>query len=147
MAEKDIILTTEESAGSIKISNDVITVIAGQALNEIKGVHMAVSVAEGFVDKLVKKSTQRGIRICLNDDEKTADIDVHVNIDYGVNIPDISWTIQESVKKNIETMTDISINKVNVFVDGVTIEKEPKLPKTKKVKQESDDVMADNKEN
>lgn len=135
MAEKDIIIGTQENAGEIKISNDVVVVIASQALNEIKGVHLAASAAEGIVDKLVKKTTQRGIRIYINEEEKNADMDVHISIDYGKNIPEICWTVQDAVKKNVESMTDLSIGKVNVFVDGVTVEKEPKLPKVKKVKE------------
>lgn len=55
MAEKDIIIGTHDNAGEIKISNDVVVVIASQALNEIKGVHLAASAAEGLVDKLVKR--------------------------------------------------------------------------------------------
>ncbi len=137
MAEKDIIFATEESAGEIKISNEAILIIAAQALCDIKGIHLAVSAAEGIVDKLVKKPSQRGIRIYLDDDAKKADIDVHISIDYGMNIPEVSWTVQESVKRNVETMTSISVDKVNVFVDGVTIEKEPKPPKAKKIKAES----------
>lgn len=139
MAEKDITFETEESQGAIKISNEVVLIIAAQALNDIKGIHLAASAAEGFVDKLVKKPAQRGVRIYLDDEAKEVDIDVHINIDYGMNIPEISWTIQEAVKKNVETMTDISVKKVNVFVDGVSIEKEPKTPKVKRTKQAAED--------
>ncbi len=139
MAEKDITFETEENPGAIKIANEVVLIIAAQALNDIKGIHLAASAAEGFVDKLVKKPAQRGVRIYLNDEAKEVDIDVHINIDYGMNIPEVSWTIQEAVKKNVETMTDISVNKINVFVDSVFLEKEPKAPKPKRFKQQSED--------
>ena len=139
MSEKDIVLETQENSGEIKISNDVITAIAAQALAEIKGVQMAATVAEGFVDKLVKKNSQRGVKIYLDEATKNADVDVHIVIAYGVNIPEISWKVQEAVKKNVEAMTDISVQKVNVFVDNVTIEKEPKPQKPKKVKEEKID--------
>ncbi len=139
MSEKDIILETQENSGEIKISNDVITSIAAQALAEIKGVQIALSAAEGIVDKLVKKNSQRGVKIYLDETTKNADVDVHIVIAYGVNIPEISWKVQESVKKNVESMTDITVNKVNVFVDNVTIEKEPKPQKPKKVKEEKID--------
>ncbi len=136
MSEKDIILETQENSGEIKISNDVITAIAAQALAEIKGVSMAQTAAEGFVDKLVKKNSQRGVKIYMDEGTKNADIDVHIMIAYGINIPEISWKVQDAVKKNVEAMTDISVNKVNVFVDNVSIEKEPKPQKPKKVKEE-----------
>ncbi len=137
MAEKDIILETQENSGEIKIANDVITAIAAQAITEIKGVSMATSVAEGFVEMLVKKSSQKSVKIYLDEETKKADIDVHVTVAYGINIPEISWTIQDAVKKNIESMTDITIDKVNVFVDSVSIEKEPKAPKIKKTKEDA----------
>ena len=136
MSEKDIILETQENSGEIKISNEVITAIAAQALAEIKGVSMAQTAAEGFVDKLVKKNSQRGVKIYMDEGTKNADIDVHIMIAYGINIPEISWKVQDAVKKNVEAMTDISVNKVNVFVDNVSIEKEPKPIKPKKVKEE-----------
>ena len=139
MSEKDIVLEIQENSGEIKISNDVITAIAAQALAEIKGVQMAATVAEGLVDKLVKKNSQRGVKIYLDEATKNADVDVHIVIAYGVNIPEISWKVQEAVKKNVEAMTDISVQKVNVFVDNVTIEKEPKPQKPKKVKEEKTD--------
>ncbi len=136
MAEKDIVFETDTVSGEVKISNEVLVTIAAQALNEIKGIQLATSVAEGFVDKLVKKNTSKGVRIYLNDEVKEADLDIHISIEYGINIPEVSWHIQDAVKKNVETMTDVKVNKVNVFVDGVTVEKEPKVPLIKRVKQE-----------
>lgn len=134
MAEKDIILETNENTGEIKIANEVILSIAAQALNEIKGVSVTGSVADSFMDKLVKKAATGGMKVYLNEEEKRVDLDVHVSICYGLNIPEISWAIQEAVKKNVEAMTDIHVDKINVFVDGVILEKEPKPEKIKKTK-------------
>ena len=48
MAEKDITFETEENPGAIKIANEVVLIIAAQALNDIKGIHLAASAAEGL---------------------------------------------------------------------------------------------------
>lgn len=150
MAEKDIILENSEGAGEIKIANDVIVSIATQALYEIKGISLGAASADSFVDKLVKKATTSGVKIYLNEEQKLVDLDVHVSILYGMNIPEISWKIQEAVKKNVEAMTDINVCKVNVFVDGVILEKEPKAEKPKKQKSvkkevnDKEDVGEDN---
>ncbi|MBQ4086917.1 MAG: Asp23/Gls24 family envelope stress response protein [Clostridia bacterium] len=133
MAEKDFILENSEGAGEIKIANDVIVSIAAQALSEIKGIALG-TVADSFVEKLVKKAATGGVKIYADDETKSVDMDVHVSIQYGINIPEISWKIQEAVKQNVEMMTDISVRQVNVFVDGVIIEKEPKPEKVKKQK-------------
>ena len=78
------------------------------------------------------------MKIYLSEEEKVVDLDVHIALNYGVNIPEISWKIQDAVKKNVEAMTDITVNKVNVFVDGLVIEKEPKPIKPKKEKKAKD---------
>ncbi len=140
MAEKDILLESEENTGAIKISNDVILIIATQALTEVKGIHIASNAAEGIVDKLVKKPAQRGAKVYLNEEDKKVDIDIHISIDYGVNIPEVSWAIQEAIKRNVENMTDITVEKVNVFVDGVTLEKEPKPPKVKRAAKQEENL-------
>ena len=127
MAEKDIMIEAKES-GEIKIATEVISAIATQAISQIKGVSSAGSVVDGFVDLLVKKAPTKGVKIVM-DEEKNADVDVHIAVDYGMNIMDASWEIQEAVKRDIESMTDISVKKINVYVDGVTILKEPKPEK------------------
>ena len=125
---KDIIFETNEN-GAIKIANEVVMAIASQALEEIKGVSVAVSIADGIVDKLRKKASGKGINIYTDEETGLTDIDVHVNVEYGLNVLEISWAVQEAVKKNITSMTDVKVGKINVFVDGVTVEKEPKAKK------------------
>ena len=148
MAEKDIILASNESAGEIKIANEVILSIAAQALQGIQGVALYSSIADSFMDKLVKKATTGGVKAYLSEEEKQVDLDVHVSIQYGTNIHEISWKIQEAVKKNVEAMTDIDVNKVNVFVDNVILEKEPKPAKQKKTRpaKKADAQPAENTE-
>ncbi len=125
---KDIIFETNEN-GAIKIANEVVMAIAVQALEDIKGVSVAVSIADGIVDKLRKKASGKGINIYTDEETGLTDIDVHVNVEYGLNVLEISWAIQEAVKKNITSMTDVKLGKINVFVDGLTVEKEPKVKK------------------
>ncbi len=125
---KDIIFETNEN-GAIKIANEVVMAIASQALEEIKGVSVAVSIADGIVDKLRKKASGKGINIYTDEETGLTDIDVHVNVEYGMNVLEVSWAVQEAVKKNITSMTDVKVGKINVFVDGVTVEKEPKAKK------------------
>ena len=135
MADKDIIFETQEN-GKIMIANEVVMSIAAQALEDIKGVSVVTSIAEGIVDKIIKKNTARGISIYTDEETGLTDIDVHVNVDYGINVLEISWSVQEAVKKNITAMTDVKVGNVNVFVDGLTVEKEPKVKKEKEAKKE-----------
>ena len=131
MADREITFETADNNGSIKIANEVVMTIASQAVSEIKGVSVASTFAEGIVDIIVKKNTQRGIRVSTDDETGRTDIDVHINVSYGLKILEVSWAVQEAVKKNITMMTDVKLGKVNVYVDGVMVEKEPKAEKTK----------------
>lgn len=144
MSEVINITLQNEEIGEVKISEEVISVVAGIAVAEIEGVSVANSIAEGIVEKFVKKNYGRGIKVTLADE--TADIDVHVNVDYGIKIPDAAFSLQENVKKSIETFTDIAVNKVNVFVDGINMEEESKTKKTSKKsakeKEEEDELTS-----
>ncbi len=115
---------TEESAGNIKISVDVVSTIAGIAAAEIDGVAgMYGTFAGGIAEMLgAKKNPSKGVKVDMTD--KTASIDLYIVVDYGVRIPELAWEIQESVKSNVETMTGLEVLKVNIHIEGVSFEKE-----------------------
>lgn len=71
-------------------------------------------------------------------EENEAVIDVHVVVDYGVKIPDTAFKLQENIKKSIETFTDITVSKVNVFVDSINIEDDSKEKKSSKKAQKEE---------
>ena len=103
----------------IKISNDVIAVIAGVAVSEVSGVSsMSGGFAGGISEVLSgKKNLAKGIKV--EADEKTAKIDVNINVEYGTRIPDVAFEIQNRVKKAVESMTGLKVEEVNVHVQGV----------------------------
>ena len=103
----------------IKISNDVIAVIAGVAVSEVPGVSsMSGGFAGGISEVLSgKKNLAKGIKV--EADEKTAKIDVNINVEYGTRIPDVAVEIQNRVKKAVESMTGLKVEEVNVHVQGV----------------------------
>ena len=41
-----------------------------------------------------------------------------------MKIPDISWRIQQNIKRRVEEMTGLSVAAVNVLVRGVEIRKD-----------------------
>ncbi len=109
-----------EIDGNVKISVEVLATIAGIAAEEIKGVaEMYSSFAGGIAEMLgAKKNPAKGVKVEIQDE--TVTVDLYIIVDYGVKIPDISWEIQENVKNNIETMTGMSVEKVNIHVEGVS---------------------------
>ena len=104
----------------IKISNDVIAVIAGVAVSEVSGVaSMAGGFAGGISEALKgKKNLAKGIKV--DSTEKDAKIDVNIIVEYGSRIPDVAFEIQNRVKKSVESMTGMKVLEVNVHVQGVS---------------------------
>ncbi len=103
----------------IKISNDVIAVIAGVAVSEVAGVSgMAGGFAGGISEVLSgKKNLAKGIKVDMS--ETSVKIDVSIIVEYGSRIPDIAFEIQTRVKKAVESMTGMQVEEVNVHVQGV----------------------------
>ena len=121
--EKDI-EEVENGTEGIKISSDVIAVIAGVAVSEVPGVFgMAGGFAGGITEVLSgKKNLSKGIKV--DADEKEVRIDVNIIVEYGSRIPDVAYEIQTRVKKSVENMTGLKVSEVNVHVQGVKTEKE-----------------------
>ena len=123
----------------IKISDDVVAVIAGVAVSEVQGVaDMAGGFAGGISEVFSgKKNMAKGIKVDVT--ENTAKIDVNIIVEYGSRIPDVAFEIQNRVKKAVENMTGLKVEEVNVHVQGVntdTAREEKTENTTEEVKNE-----------
>ena len=109
-----------ESNTNIKISDDVVSVIAGVAVSEVPGVaQMSGGFAGGISEVLSgKKNLAKGIKVETG--EKETKIDVNIIVEYGVRIPDVAFEIQNKVKKAVENMTGLKVVEVNVHIQGVS---------------------------
>ena len=113
--------SSNENEG-VKISNDVIAIIAGVAVSEVPGVYgMSGGFAGGITEVLKgKKNLAKGIKV--ESTETEAKIDVNIIVEYGSRIPDVAFEIQNRVKKAVENMTGLKVDQVNVHVQGVNTE-------------------------
>lgn len=134
---KDIIVENEglnvEIANNLIISEDVIGIIAGIAAAEVEGVSgMTLGLVDGINQILGNnKKYSKGVKIEL--DGNNVVIDLYVIVKYGVRIPDVAFSIQNSVKTQVETMTGLNVQSVNINVQGVTFDK------VEKTKREDED--------
>lgn len=116
-------LREEINMGIVKISDEVVGVIAGLATTEVKGiVGMSANLVGGITQILTgKKNLSKGVKVTVGENSST--IDLYVVVEYGVNIPEICSSVQENVKKAVETMTGLIVEAVNVHVQNVVIPK------------------------
>lgn len=112
-----------EIANNLTISEDVIGIIAGIAAAEVDGVSgMTLGLVDGINQILgSNKKYSKGVKIEL--DGNNVVIDLFVIVRYGVRIPDVAFSIQNSVKTQVETMTGLNVESVNINVQGVTFDK------------------------
>lgn len=132
----EVIGEVVEENDSIKISNDVIAIIAGAAVSEVPGVYgMSGGFAGGISEVLKgKKNLAKGIKVDAT--EENAKIDVNIIVEYGARIPDVAFEIQNRVKKSVENMTGLKVDQVNVHVQGVNTESLNEEPETKNEEEE-----------
>ena len=123
MADKRTMFTIreDEQNGSVKVSEEVLAIIAGLAATEVKGVS---SMAGGFkVDTIARlglKNLRAGVSVTVEENHITA-IDLALNINYGFSIVDVSRAVQERVKNAVESMTGLEVSQVNVRVADVSM--------------------------
>lgn len=116
-------IKNEIDMGIVKISDEVVGVIAGLATAEVKGiVGMSASLVGGITQILTgKKNLSKGVKVTVG--ENSAAIDLYVVVEYGIRIPDVALEVQENVRKAVESMTGLDVSAVNVHVQNVMIPK------------------------
>ena len=50
-------------------------------------------------------------------------INLHVILEYGVRISVVAENIIEKVKFNVENLTGLTVDEVNIYVQGIRVEK------------------------
>jgi len=107
--------------GDVIINPSVIASYAGiQALECFGIVGMAAKSKKDSVMRLLKKeSLTRGIEVKIVDN--VISIDFHVIVAYGLNVTAISENLMENVKYKVESFTGMTVDKVNVLIEGVKV--------------------------
>jgi len=59
-------------------------------------------------------------------EENNVWVDLHVVLEYGIAIPQVSWRIQNDVRQAITQMTNKNVRAVNVIVQSVRLPGEQK---------------------
>lgn len=104
--------------GSIRISDDVVSKIAGMAALETPGIAaMSGGLSEGWAKRLSGKNVQKGVTVEVGQLE--AAVDLRIIVLYETPIHEVCRILQQNVREAIESMTGLHIVEVNVKVEGV----------------------------
>ena len=115
-------LREDDGAGSVKIADGVVAMIAALASTEVNGVSsMNGNVTHELLNKIGYNNLTRGVKVEVFN--KCVKVDLAIIIEYGFNIPATSKKVHEKVKNAIESMTGLEVTDVNVRIAGVDIKK------------------------
>lgn len=116
--QKEPLVTSNEGLGSIRIADEVVSVIAGLAAMDVEGVAgMSGGLIGGIADLLGRKNFSKGVKVEVG--EKEAAVDLSIVVSYGVHIRDVATNVQKNVRRAIESMTGLKVVETNVTVQGV----------------------------
>lgn len=111
----------DQESGQITYANEVIATIVSVATTEVDGIS-GIAGSGSLSGILAKGKTPRGVKVDM--DGQDVNIDVSVTVDYGIPIQKVGRNAQENVRKSIESMTGLHVEKVDMHVVGVSFEKE-----------------------
>lgn len=108
--------------GQIDISNDVIATVAGGAAIDCYGIVGMASknqIKDGITDILRKENFSRGI--IVRQEEDRIHIDMFIIVSYGTKISEVASNVQNKVKYILDHTVGLSVDSVNIFVQGVRV--------------------------
>lgn len=110
--------SNECNIGTVKISDEVVSVIAGIAASEVKGVFEGTQsgITQIFSNK---KNVSKAVKVNVEDDK--AVIEIVVGVQYGVKIPEVLSKVQENVKNTVEALTGLNVSAVNILVQNIVV--------------------------
>ena len=98
-------------------------------------VMLAVAEVEGTVPS--DKNKKSGISLYIEKDGVY--VDVSVAVQYGYNVPELAYRIQQSVKQSVENMTHFKVAEVDVHVLDVVFAEMPPVEKEPEEQEEDEE--------
>ncbi len=118
---------------NMMITDEAIAVMAGVAASEVKGVSgMSGGFAGGIAEVFGRRNLSKGVKVVTKNDSTT--VDLYVIVKYGHRIPDLAYEIQENVKSTIESLSGITVDAVNIHIQGIDYSEDSEI----KIESESD---------
>ena len=107
--------------GEVSVDNSVVASIAGAVASKCYGVvgMAAKNKKDGVIRLLKRDNMSRGISVSVQ--ENGIVIDLHIVVEYGVNISAICDSIVHNVQYKLEHNTGLKVTKVNVLVESVRV--------------------------
>ncbi len=95
---------TSTQKGKVTYNSGIVSGIVALAINEVDGVSLL-------------NTKNKGVK--LNFEKQGIEADISVKVDANYNVPSLAFKIQQSIKHNVESMTNYKVVKVDVHIQDV----------------------------
>lgn len=114
--------TMYNQLGSITIDNKVIANIACNAAMESYGIvgMAAKNKKDGLYELLGIENMTKGVKI-LSKTNEAISMEISVIMEYGVRIAVVAENVIEKIKYNVESITGLKVESVNLVVQGIRV--------------------------
>ncbi len=108
--------------GEVNIKNEVLAKVAGMAAVECYGiVGMAmVNMKSGIAKLLRGNNITKGINLSVANN--TILLDLHIIVEYGVNIKVVTDNIISTVAYKLESFSGLNVEHINIYVEDVRVD-------------------------
>lgn len=96
--------SSSDQKGKVVYNSGIVSSIVALAINEVDGVALL-------------NTKNKGVKLNFEPHGIVADISVKVDASY--NVPTLAFSIQQSIKHNVESMTKYKVAKVDVHIQDV----------------------------
>ncbi len=111
--------------GQVTITNEVIATIAGGAAVECYGIVGMASknqIKDGIAEILRKENFSKGV--VVRQEDNRLHIDMYIIVSYGTKISEVAHNVQSQVKYMLNQSLGLSIDSVNIYIQGVRVAKD-----------------------
>ena len=113
-------ISYETRLGTITITESFLSKLIGHEVTSCFGVvGMVPSNSRQKIFGLISKDQALDTGIAVRGNSDTIDVEIHIEVTYGMNINAIAASITEKVRYIVEQTAGITVNKVIVKVDGI----------------------------
>ena len=106
--------------GTIRITDDVFTNLAGDAATSCFGVKgMAGRSKDGGPLQLLRRESMSKGVVVHYDDEGSVSLELHIGVGHDVNFRAVARSIMKDASWKLEQSTGVPVKKVDVYIDAI----------------------------
>jgi uncharacterized alkaline shock family protein YloU len=108
-----------EATGRPLVADEVIATYVADAARNVSGiVELHGNPWQELSEKVRSEHPAKGVLVHWSD-PATVTVDVHVKVAWGATIPHLAQRVQESVTRKVESLLDIAVERVTLYVDEI----------------------------